>query len=155
MFNMTMIALFGLLKTLHKQHALLVGLINRRRVVPIVQTGGWIRAAVSHQLVPGDVVVVQRGKATVDMVLLRGSCLVEESMLSGEVCCVVLRCAALCCAVLCGVVRRCAVLCCAVLVVRRNACCQSRPIPAGKQPDHTEQLIVAHVASPIERLCVL
>ena len=101
-----MIALFGLLKTLHKQHALLVGLINRRRVVPIVQTGGWIRAAVSHQLVPGDVVVVQRGKATVDMVLLRGSCLVEESMLSGEVG----PCAVLCCAAL----RR-AVLCCAVL----------------------------------------
>lgn len=34
---------------------------------------------------PGDVVVLQRGKATCDMVLLKGSCLVEESMLSGEV----------------------------------------------------------------------
>ena len=43
------------------------------------------RAAASHSLVPGDVLVVLRGKASCDMVLLRGSCLVEESMLSGEV----------------------------------------------------------------------
>ena len=34
---------------------------------------------------PGDIVVVLRGKATCDMVLLQGTCLVEESMLSGEV----------------------------------------------------------------------
>lgn len=34
---------------------------------------------------PGDVLVLLRGKATCDMVLLRGNCLVEESMLSGEV----------------------------------------------------------------------
>ena len=34
---------------------------------------------------PGDVVVLLRGKATCDMVLLTGNCLVEESMLSGEV----------------------------------------------------------------------
>ena len=40
----------------------------------------------SRRLVPGDVVVVLPGKATCDMVLLRGSCLVEESLLSGEVC---------------------------------------------------------------------
>ena len=39
----------------------------------------------SRRLVPGDVVVVLPGKATCDMVLLRGSCLTEESMLSGEV----------------------------------------------------------------------
>lgn len=39
----------------------------------------------SRRLVPGDVVVLQRGKATCDMVLLRGAGLVEESMLSGEV----------------------------------------------------------------------
>ena len=39
----------------------------------------------SHRLVPGDVVVLLPGKATCDMVLLRGCCLVEESLLSGEV----------------------------------------------------------------------
>ena len=44
------------------------------------------RAASSRRLVPGDVIVVLQGRATCDMVLLRGSCLVEESMLSGEVC---------------------------------------------------------------------
>ena len=43
------------------------------------------RAVSSRRLVPGDVVVLLRGKATCDMVLLRGNCLVEESMLSGEV----------------------------------------------------------------------
>ena len=40
----------------------------------------------SRRLVPGDVIVVLQGRAPCDMVLLRGSCLVEESMLSGEVC---------------------------------------------------------------------
>ena len=43
------------------------------------------RAVASHRLVPGDVVVLLPGKATCDMVLLRGNCLVEESLLSGEV----------------------------------------------------------------------
>ena len=43
------------------------------------------RAVSSHRLVPGDVVVLLPGKATCDMVLLRGCCLVEESLLSGEV----------------------------------------------------------------------
>lgn len=47
---------------------------------------GWLcRAVSSRRLVPGDVLVLLRGKATCDMVLLRGNCLVEESMLSGEV----------------------------------------------------------------------
>ena len=46
---------------------------------------GRIRAVSSRRLVPGDVVVLQKCKATCDMVLLRGACLVEESMLSGEV----------------------------------------------------------------------
>ena len=67
MYSFTIVGLLGLLHTLHKQHISLVSLINRKRVVPIVQAG-WIRAAVSHQLVPGDVIVVQRGRATCDMV---------------------------------------------------------------------------------------
>ncbi len=46
------------------------------------------RAVSSRRLVPGDVVVLLRGKAACDMVLIRGSCLVEESMLSGEASCV-------------------------------------------------------------------
>ena len=46
------------------------------------------RAVSSRRLVPGDVVVLPRGKAACDMVLIRGSCLVEESMLSGEASCV-------------------------------------------------------------------
>ena len=88
--------------------------------------GGWVRAVSSHKLVPGDVIVVQKGKAMCDMVLLQGSCLVVESMLSGEVwrqCCAVLCCAAKCCAVvavpikqrLCCLSVRLAMLCCAVL----------------------------------------
>ena len=106
MMSFTTIAIFGLMKTLHEQHAKLVGLVNRRRVVPIVQEG-WIRAALSYELVPGDVIVLQRGKATCDMVLLRGSCLVEESTLSGEV-----QCGAdtlLCCDMHCAVMCKCAV----------------------------------------------
>lgn len=43
------------------------------------------RAVSSNWLVPGDVIVVLAGRATCDMVLLQGNCLVEESMLSGEV----------------------------------------------------------------------
>ena len=43
------------------------------------------RAVSSRQLIPGDVIVVLPGKATCDMVLLQGNCLVEESNLSGEV----------------------------------------------------------------------
>ena len=43
------------------------------------------RAISSRWLVPGDVIVVLPGKATCDMVLLQGNCLVEESVLSGEV----------------------------------------------------------------------
>ena len=43
------------------------------------------RAISSRRLVPGDVVVVLPGRATCDMALLQGNCLVEESNLSGEV----------------------------------------------------------------------
>ena len=39
----------------------------------------------SYRLVPGDIVVLLPGKATADMVVLQGNCLVEESVLSGEV----------------------------------------------------------------------
>ena len=38
-----------------------------------------------RRLLPGDVVVLQPGKALFDMVVLQGNCLVTESMLSGEV----------------------------------------------------------------------
>ena len=74
----------GLVVTLRGQHQAMMKLINQRRIVPLVQRG-WVRALPAWKLVPGDVVVLQRGKAACDMVLLRGSCLVEESMLSGEV----------------------------------------------------------------------
>ena len=56
------------------------------RSVAVVHVHGWLcRAISSRRLVPGDVLVLLRGKATCDMVLLSGNCLVEESMLSGEV----------------------------------------------------------------------
>jgi len=58
--------------------------LDQQCVVPFVWVGR-IMALSSRRLVPGDVVVVQRGKATCDMVLLRGAGLVEESMMSGEV----------------------------------------------------------------------
>ena len=45
----------------------------------------WVRAVASYRLVPGDIVVLQRGRALCDMVMLQGACLVTESMLSGEV----------------------------------------------------------------------
>ncbi|DBA99058.1 TPA: hypothetical protein ACH3X1_014197 [Trebouxia sp. C0004] len=57
--------------------------VSQQRLVAIVQAGR-VRAMSSRQLVPGDVVVLLPGKATCDMVLLRGNCLVEESLLSGE-----------------------------------------------------------------------
>lgn len=66
------------------QHSKLTALVNRQRLVPIVQAG-WVKATMSYKLVPGDVIVVQPGKLTCDLVLLRGSCVVEESLLSGEV----------------------------------------------------------------------
>lgn len=78
------VAIGILVASLSDQHKKLVGLVNERRLVPIVDRG-WVRAVSSHRLVPGDVIVLQRGRALVDMVLLRGNCIVEESMLSGEV----------------------------------------------------------------------
>ena len=73
-----------LLRTLLSHGSKTVRLMNGPRLVPLVQAG-WVRAAGSHRLVPGDIMVLQRGRATCDMVILQGSCLVEESMLSGEV----------------------------------------------------------------------
>ena len=106
-----------LLRSIYQQHRLMLSLVQQHRVLPLVHLG-WVRAVPAHVVVPGDVVVLQRGKATADLVLLRGSALVEESMLSGEVRWVV---AVLCCAglaVLC-----CAVLCCAGVLWQRYGFC--------------------------------
>ncbi len=70
--------------TLRRQRARLTALVSHSRLMPVVNSG-WIRAVLSHLLVPGDVVVLRPGKAPCDMVLLTGACLCEESMLSGEV----------------------------------------------------------------------
>ena len=69
---------------LYCQHLRLVSMATQRHLVPLLHQK-WVRALLAKQLVPGDVIVVQRGQVTCDMVLLRGTCLVEESMLSGEV----------------------------------------------------------------------
>ncbi|KAL3134240.1 hypothetical protein ABBQ38_006671 [Trebouxia sp. C0009 RCD-2024] len=55
-----------------------------QRALVYGQNQKFVRALSAKQLVPGDVIVVQRGRVICDMVLLRGTCLVEESMLSGE-----------------------------------------------------------------------
>lgn len=75
---------FGLVWRIRQQHKIMTGMVNQCGIVPLVQRG-WVRALPAWKLVPGDVVVLQRGKAVCDMVLLNGNCLVEESMLSGEV----------------------------------------------------------------------
>jgi P-type E1-E2 ATPase len=77
-------ALVGMVKTLSELNSKVMGIMNARRLTPMVQ-GKWVRAIASNKLVPGDVIVLQPGKALCDMVLLRGACLVTESMLSGEV----------------------------------------------------------------------
>ena len=63
------------------QAALLVGQLIRAMYEQPVSV---CRAVQSTRLVPGDVLVLLPGPATCDMVLLRGSCLVQESLLSGE-----------------------------------------------------------------------
>ena len=108
--SLSLLANVGLLSTIYRQHWVMLSLVQHTRLLPLVHLG-WVRAVPAHVVVPGDIVVVQRGNATADLVLLRGSCLVEESMLSGEV--RVLSCAVLSCAVL-GCLG-CAVLCCAGL----------------------------------------
>ncbi|KAL0030950.1 hypothetical protein WJX79_003464 [Trebouxia sp. C0005] len=69
--------------TLYWKRMELYNATRQCRLVPVVQAG-IVRAVSSRKLVPGDVIVVLQGRAICDMVLLQGSCLVEESMLSGE-----------------------------------------------------------------------
>ena len=59
-------------------------LMNQSRVTPMVQQG-WVRAIPSFRLVPGDVQVLQTGRASCDIVMLQGACLVVESTMTGEV----------------------------------------------------------------------
>jgi len=77
-------ALLGMAAMLDQQRNRAMALMNECRLTPLVQHQ-WVRAASSHRLVPGDVVVLQSGRASCDMVLLRGACLVTEAVLSGEV----------------------------------------------------------------------
>ncbi|DBA94899.1 TPA: hypothetical protein ACH3X1_002432 [Trebouxia sp. C0004] len=76
-------ALMGMAAMLDQQRKKAMALMNECRLTPLVQYQ-WVRAASSHRLVPGDVVVLQSGRASCDMVLLRGACLVTEAVLSGE-----------------------------------------------------------------------
>lgn len=78
------IAAVGLVVTLQRQRKKIMAMVNECRLTPIIWEG-WVRAVSSHRLLPGDVLVLQQGKALCDMVVLQGSCLVMESMLSGEV----------------------------------------------------------------------
>lgn len=73
-----------LVVTTRHQRKKMLALVNECRLTPLVWQG-WVRAMSSHRLLPGDVLVLQPGKALCDMVVLQGSCLVVESMLSGEV----------------------------------------------------------------------
>jgi P-type E1-E2 ATPase len=73
-----------LVHTLRRQRKKIIALVNECRLTPLVWDG-WVRAISSHKLLPGDVMVLQPGKALCDMVVLQGTCLVMESMLSGEV----------------------------------------------------------------------
>ena len=116
---LSVVALAAIWSAKIKQHRSLAGLVQQQGIVPIVQ-GGWVRAIPSYRLVPGDIIVLQQGRPTCDMVLLQGSCLVSEAMISGEVayavlCCSALSCAVLRCAVLCCAAERYAVLCCSAL----------------------------------------
>lgn len=81
MFTVSVTALTrALLRTRKTMRALM----NEVRLTPVV-VGGWVRGVSSHKLLPGDVLVLQPGKALFDMVVLQGNCLCVESMLSGEV----------------------------------------------------------------------
>ncbi len=75
----------ALVITLRLQRKKVMALVNECRLTPLVWDG-WVRAISSHRLLPGDVMVLQQGKALCDMVVLQGNCLAVESMLTGEVC---------------------------------------------------------------------
>ena len=62
----------------------LVSLTKHTQLVPYVSKG-YVRALTARHLVCGDIIVVVPGPAMCDMVLLRGNCLVEEFVVSGEV----------------------------------------------------------------------
>ena len=87
---LVLVSLFGwtsvvvLWTSLYQRHKKVTALMNAFRLTPLVQQQ-WVRATASYRLVPGDVIVLQRGRAVCDMVLLQGACLVNESILSGEV----------------------------------------------------------------------
>ena len=120
---LAVVALMGIKADVVRQHKILAGLLNQRGVVPIVQ-GGWVRALPAYRLVPGDIIVLQEGRPTCDVVLLQGNCLVSESMLSGEVAYAVpslmLLFSLVCCAVRCCAVRGCAAC---FVVLNFAACC--------------------------------
>ncbi len=130
---LAVVALAAVVSAKMKQHRSLVGLVKQQGIMPIVQ-GGWVRAIPSYRLVPGDIIVLQQGRPTCDVVLLQGSCLVSEAMISGEVvmlccsalCCAVLQCAMLCCAAVRYAVLRCSALCCVVLQCAMLCCAAVR-----------------------------
>ena len=80
----TWTACIALTTCLYQRHKKIMALMNAFRLTPLVQQQ-WVRASVSYRLIPGDVIVLQRGRATCDMCILQGACLVNESVLSGEV----------------------------------------------------------------------
>ena len=82
--GLLMVSGYLLIRTLRLQRKKIKALVNECRLTPLVWDG-WVRAISSHRLLPGDVMVLQQGKALCDMVVLQGTCLVVESMLSGEV----------------------------------------------------------------------
>ena len=78
------VALSGLIRTVRRQRLRVMAMVNECRLTPLVWEG-WVRAVSSHRLLPGDIIVLRQGRAVCDMIMLQGSCLVMESMLSGEV----------------------------------------------------------------------
>lgn len=63
--------------------AMLASLVKEGKQVSVRRDGEW-QVMPETNLVPGDVLLVQAGPAPCDMVLVAGSCTVDESMLTGE-----------------------------------------------------------------------